>query len=121
MYDYDKRKQKRAEHKHAVVLQVLSQMLDVAESHPCSVRDVSAHGARVESPVDLPSGTRVRIKIAIENLSGRYIIAPHGRVRWSRKSGENGPWQLGIELSATPSTDFQKWAEFAKKKASFPF
>ena len=121
MYNYDKRKQKRAEHKHSIVLQVLSEMLAVAESHPCSMRDVSARGARIEAPVDLPAGTRVRIKITIENLSGHHVVAPHGRVRWSRKSGEKGPWQMGIELSATPSTDFQKWAEFAKNKASFVF
>ncbi len=121
MYSYNKRNQKRSEHKHTVALQVLSDLLAVAASHTCTIRDVSARGARIEAPVDLPAGTRIRIKITIENLSGRHTVAPHGRVKWSRKSGDKGPWQMGIELSATPSTDFQKWAEFAKNKAPFVF
>jgi hypothetical protein len=121
MYSYNKRNQKRSEHVHKVVLQVLSDLLAVAESHTCAVRDVSVRGARIEAPCDLPVGTRVRIKITIENLSGRYTVAPYGHVRWSRRSGDKGPLQMGIELSATPLKDFQKWSDFAKNKAAFLF
>jgi hypothetical protein len=117
----EKRKHRRIEHKQPVVLQLLDDMLHPKESYPCQVRDVSAQGARVESPAEVTVGQRVKIRITLETAGGIWTISPHGRIKWVRKSGENGPFQMGIELSVTPSADFQKWTDYVKKKRSFIF
>ena len=117
----DKRKRKRNEYKHPVVLQVLSDHFAVIASHPGALRDISTHGARLESPTELPVGAVVKIKITIDIASGKLTIAPNGRVKWVRKLGDNGPYYIGVELTALPAADYQKWAEYAKKKAAVVF
>jgi hypothetical protein len=117
----EKRKHRRFEHKQPVVLQILDEMLHPKESYPCHVKDVSAQGARIEAHADVPVGQRVKIRITLETSSGVWTISPHGKVKWVRKAADNGPSQMGIELSATPSSDFQKWSDYVKKKRSFIF
>ena len=97
----------RIEKRAAVLVEVINcikqpDLNDTALS--CHTVDVSEHGIKMTSTMEIPVNTLVGIRLDLaENL---YRL--QGEVRWSQEDGE---FHFGLLLSEEESPDFNEWTK----------
>ena len=74
----------------------------------CRATDISESGLRLETPVEMPVGHRVHLRVMIDDPPCSYLHT--ALVRWVRPS-ENEAFTTGVEFISASQVHHQDWSE----------
>ena len=74
--------------------------------------DLSKTGLRIVSPVEMPVGHRMHLRVVVDNPPSSYMHT--ARVRWV-KPEENHAFSAGVEFIMETATSQQDWSELMEQ------
>ena len=70
--------------------------------------DISETGLRIETPVEMPIGHRIHLRVMVDNPPSSYLHT--ALVRWVRPTTKE-PYTTGLEFVTTTAASRQDWSE----------
>ncbi len=72
---------------------------DVMNELPCWLKEISEGGAMLQSPKQIPSGTRLVLHVNLLTEDGREVyLKVDGQARWDKQASDGGPWYIGVQF-----------------------
>lgn len=112
-YPGNRRQHVRYERNDRLFVQILSssETVDIANRtifcHNC---DVSMSGMKIELDNEIAINSQIDLWAAFDGLDDKFYL--RGNVCWCYEmGGENGGYQIGVELEDAFATDYTKWLE----------
>lgn len=116
-YPSNRRKEFRYQRNDRLFVQILSssESLDISDRtifcHNC---DVSMCGMKIELDNEIAVDSQVDLWASFDGLADKFYL--RGRVCWCYEiGGEQGGYQIGVELEDAFATDYTKWLETLKQ------
>lgn len=117
----------RRQHARVAYRQTVLVKLYSVANHPdmknrelkASTSDVSEGGLRITCEKDLTVGTKVKLRISIENPPSHFIH--ECEVRW-RQTDPTDPklWQIGLQFAETSETHRMEWIRLIRQLTRSP-
>ena len=80
----------------------------VGKTMSCKAVDISASGMKIQTPQNIPAGSRIDLWVDIPTRQGKFFLSSD--VRWST-TAEDGHYQLGAMFRETATTDIDEWRQ----------
>lgn len=92
----------------AQVVQCFGKALEQPVTICCECVDASEKGLQMHSASEVPIGSILRLKIAVQNP--KAVFALDGLVQWMRFDEFDGRWTHGLLLSSPTESNMATWA-----------
>ncbi len=113
----DKRLHQRLEEENRVAVTVVQ-----AQNAPeldnqtffCPTGDISVGGLRLSVPAQIPSGSKIELRVAILKPLRSFLL--QGEIRWSRATEGRFPYSVGIRFQNLEGPNRALWQDAVNRK-----